>query len=77
MSQSDTPNNVPRHFRIEPTHTIRSYREIGRMKRVRLHEFQHFPVNDWPLRFHQVKHKCRPICIIGMKKANCWIVSIG
>jgi hypothetical protein len=69
-------DNKTGHLRIKPTHPICPYREIRRMKRVRLREFKDLSVNDRPLRLHQVEDKCWSVDIVGMKEA-CRIVSLG
>ena len=47
------------------------------MKRVCLHEFEHLPVNDRPLRLHQVKYKRWSINAVRVEKADRRIVPIG
>jgi hypothetical protein len=47
------------------------------MKRVCLHEFQHLPIRNWPLRFHKVEHKRWPINVVGVEKPDRRIVPIG
>ena len=48
------------------------------MKRVRLaRSSRTLPVNDRPLRLHQVEHKRGPINAVRVEKADCRIVPIG
>jgi hypothetical protein len=42
-------NKASSHLRINPANAISPDREIRRMKRVRLHELQHTPINQRPV----------------------------
>src|SRR5207249_923471 len=52
-------------------------REIGGMKRMRLHKRQHNPVNDRPQRLHQTEDERTPFHIVCVKKTDCRVEPVG